>query len=228
MRAPSNDRRRNAFLSLVPGFRERLISELRRNSVPQDAWAQHLAALTGCAVQTAVRWIAMDKPGLPDLSSVAALCVAFAVDANWLLGLSSQRATLAAAQPPMPHGCPALDRDPMTEWVGVCRVTMQQHAVGEVQYEVMRGDEMMPEIPPGAPILVDSGQQRLCVNGIYALRYEGALLVRRVEVRIGEGVMLRCANPAYPPTWLASTYGGDGFAVIGRVLLFLKAHSLSR
>jgi hypothetical protein len=215
-------------LSLVPGFRERLIGELRRNSVPEDAWAQHLAALTGCAVQTAVRWIAADKPGLPDLSSVAALCVAFAVDASWLLGLSDQRSTPASGQPDLRQAYPVSLRDPLLEWVQVCRGTMQQHAVGDVSAAVLQGDEMLPEIPPGSPILIDCGQQRLSVNGIYALRYEGALLVRRGEVRIGMGVMLRCSNPAYPSTWLADAGGDDAFSVLGRVLVFFQAHSLSR
>ncbi|HLZ78799.1 MAG TPA: S24 family peptidase [Sphingomonas sp.] len=75
------------------------------------------------------------------------------------------------------------------------------------------GDSMLPTMADGDEILVDRrdahGRLR---DGIYVLRVDGVLLVKRL-VREGEGFAVRSDNPAAGPVDLAG-----GVDVIGRVL----------
>ncbi len=75
------------------------------------------------------------------------------------------------------------------------------------------GDSMLPTLTDGDEILVDrrDAHERLR-DGIYVLRADGALLVKRL-VREGEGFAVRSDNPTADPVDLAG-----GVDVIGRVL----------
>ena len=61
----------------------------------------------------------------------------------------------------------------------------------------MPGDDMEPRIKKGAPMLVDTRTQEIAGNGTYVLEYQRRTLVRNVESRIGEGLVLTCENPKY-------------------------------
>ena len=75
------------------------------------------------------------------------------------------------------------------------------------------GDSMLPTLTDGDEILVDrhDAQERLR-EGIYVLRVDGVLLVKRL-VREGDGFAVRSDNPMAGPVDLAG-----GVDVIGRVL----------
>lgn len=75
------------------------------------------------------------------------------------------------------------------------------------------GDSMVPTLADGDEILVDrrDAQPRLR-DGIYVLRVEDALLVKRL-VREGDGFAVRSDNPAVGPVDLAG-----GVDIVGRVL----------
>lgn len=62
------------------------------------------------------------------------------------------------------------------------------------------GDSMLPSLAHGDEILVDrcDGRQRLR-DGIYVLRLEGALMVKRLAFNpVGQSVTIRSDNDAYP------------------------------
>lgn len=77
----------------------------------------------------------------------------------------------------------------------------------------VRGDSMLPTLADGDEILVDGKDagDRLR-DGVYVLRIDGALLVKRL-LREGEAMVVRSDNPEAGPVDLAG-----GVDVVGRVL----------
>ena len=62
-----------------------------------------------------------------------------------------------------------------------------------------RGDSMEPAIADGDQIIVDECDTRITTTpGIFVLRRDGALLVKRVS-RLEGGFVIASDNPAYPP-----------------------------
>jgi hypothetical protein len=59
------------------------------------------------------------------------------------------------------------------------------------------GDSMAPTLEDGDDILVDVGERRLR-NGIYVLRLDGVLNVKRLSLVPGKKVTVSSDNPAYP------------------------------
>lgn len=77
----------------------------------------------------------------------------------------------------------------------------------------VRGDSMLPTLADGDEILVDRHDAGDALrDGIYVLRVDGVLLVKRL-VREGDALAVRSDNPAAGPIDLAG-----GVDVIGRVL----------
>jgi repressor LexA len=75
----------------------------------------------------------------------------------------------------------------------------------------VQGDSMEPTLADGDQILVDRDQRRVG-RGIFVVRVEGELLVKRLRSAVG-GVELVSDNVEYAPRLVA----GDGVEVIGRV-----------
>lgn len=81
------------------------------------------------------------------------------------------------------------------------------------------GDSMEPTLRAGDVILVDNRTQRPDREGIYILRMDGMLLVKRVQAMPGGVVSITSDNPAFTP-WtmkLAELEGAD-VAILGRVV----------
>ena len=76
----------------------------------------------------------------------------------------------------------------------------------------VRGDSMVPTLADGDEILVDEADRERLREGIYVLRVDGALMVKRL-VREGDGFAVRSDNADAGPVDLS-----NGWAVIGRVL----------
>ena len=74
------------------------------------------------------------------------------------------------------------------------------------------GDSMEPVLGHGDTILVDRGDRRGVSGAIYVVRYDGALLVKRLA-RVPGGIELVSDNSAYPP--IAVTGTPD---IVGRVV----------
>lgn len=79
------------------------------------------------------------------------------------------------------------------------------------------GDSMAPTLNDGDDILVDTSDRETRLrDGIYVLRVEGSLLVKRLAVHpFGKSVTVQSDNPAYPD-W--PDCGLNKIACIGRVI----------
>lgn len=75
------------------------------------------------------------------------------------------------------------------------------------------GDSMEPSLRHGDEILVDHQRQDMR-DGIYVVRLDGVLLVKRIDTRLADRMILRSDNQAYPPIECAI----DDVDVIGRVV----------
>jgi phage repressor protein C with HTH and peptisase S24 domain len=82
------------------------------------------------------------------------------------------------------------------------------------------GDSMEPLIHDGDALFVDMADRRLSSRpGIFVIRLDGALLVKRVA-RIGLEVQVTSDNPATP---IIAPVRADRVAVIGRVVRLARA-----
>lgn len=196
-------------LDLLPGVRARLNERLDHAGIPHRGRLTYVAALTYRAVQTVSRWFEPERPGLPDVESLARLCDGLGCSSDWVLGLT-----------PAMGGNPALQHASATElqWVGeVLERLRRMHRDSEPM--PMVGDEMAPSIHDGDMLFVDRRYDRLGGNGVYALEINGRVLVRRVENRMGTGIVFKCDNPAYDdyPVADVDAVKRMGLRVLGKV-----------
>jgi hypothetical protein len=210
-------------IDLVPGFRNRLSVELAKLNIPVTQRQRFLRDITGRALQTVSRWIEPGMPGLPDLRSLAILCIQFGVDANWLLGLTKHRTAFLfddLAEGVTEHL--AGERQKRPDWIGAL-IAETASNLHEWQVHVMAGDDMAPLINPGAAVFFDMIDAPTDVNGTYVLDYLGRMLVRHVDVQLGRDLLLRCENTRYAPISIPRPLAG--LTVMGKVkLVFNPVH----
>lgn len=83
-----------------------------------------------------------------------------------------------------------------------------------------RGDSMAPGIEDGDMMLVDERDRRPGRRGgVFVLRWEGALMVKRLTRGAAGMVSVASDNPAYPPFAVAA----GGMEIIGRVVWLSRA-----
>lgn len=212
--------RKGMGIALLPGLRDRLFQEMDGARIPKEARLPYLSSMTGRRPQTARRWIDADKPGLPDLESFAVICGAFDTDANWMLGLTKARYPLprASGQGEGPREAP--HQEASAKLIEYITRQIVEHAP-ECETFYMPGDDMEPRIRNGAPIMVDARTREITGNGTYLLEYQRRTMVRNVEMRIGEGLVLSCENPKYKQSVVRDAAAAKrmGLKVIGRVTL---------
>ena len=78
---------------------------------------------------------------------------------------------------------------------------------------------MAPLICDGDLMFVDVRADRLAGNGIYALEVDGRIVVRRVDNRLGVGLVFKCDNERYPERAVKDAAAARrlGMRVIGKV-----------
>src|SRR6266496_919135 len=214
-------------MALRPGLRDRLYKEMEGAKIPKEGRLQYLCSMTGRKPQTARRWIETEKPGLPDLESFAAICGAFDTDANWMLGLTKTRYPLPRGPDHGDATQSAQDKNEKLDWMDYVIRQVAEDADGCSTF-YMPGDDMEPRIKNGAPMLVDTRTKEIAGNGTYVVEYQRRTLVRNVESRIGEGLVLTCENPKYKETLIkdAATAKRMGLKVVGRVKLGIVVQRL--
>ena len=80
------------------------------------------------------------------------------------------------------------------------------------------GDSMVPEIFDNDLVLLDRGQTEISPGRLYAVGFEDAIYIKRIDKLPGK-IILHSVNPAYPPQSLDLRGDcADQFWVIGRVL----------
>ena len=219
--------RRGMAMALLPGLRERLFKEMDGAKIPKEGRLQYLCSMTGRRAQTARRWIETEEPGLPDLESFAAICGAFDTDANWMLGLTKTRYPLPRGPEHGEATQSAQDKNANLDWMDYVIRQVAEDGDGCSTF-YMPGDDMEPRIKNGAPMLVDTRTKEIAGNGTYVLEYQRRTLVRNVESRIGEGLVLTCENPKYKQSVIKDAAAAKrmGLKVIGRVRLGIVVERL--
>lgn len=81
------------------------------------------------------------------------------------------------------------------------------------------GESMEPTLRPGDVILVDRRDaQHVPRDGIYVLRMDGSLLVKRLQRLPGRKINVTSDNDAYKPFEIDLARSSDDIAIIGRVV----------
>ena len=84
------------------------------------------------------------------------------------------------------------------------------------------GNSMQPVIDDRDLLLVDLSQKLITDEGIYVIRLDTTLVVKRVQ-KILNGVILISDNPQYPPREIsADNFNENDAAVIGKVIAVIK------
>lgn len=76
---------------------------------------------------------------------------------------------------------------------------------------------MEPTLRPGDMMLIVKQGAQPVTDGIYVVRLEGTLLVKRLQRLPGNALNVSSDNPAYKPFIIDRKSDGD-FAIVGRVI----------
>ncbi|WP_235578131.1 S24 family peptidase [Pseudorhodoferax sp. Leaf267] len=168
-------------------MRDRLQARLHAMGVPPHRVVSFAARITQRATQSVRRWFDPVAPGLPDLASFARLCVGLGCRADELLGTQAPTGGVA---------CTPQDALVMADYIQAVAATLAVRGRVGTPMRVS-GDEMAPLMREGDLVLVDTSIDRLAGNGIYALQFGDQVLIRRIEQRTPDGLLLLCDNRAY-------------------------------
>lgn len=87
------------------------------------------------------------------------------------------------------------------------------------------GESMEPTLRPGEVILVDHRDTGPTRDGVYVLRMDGALMVKRLQRLPGGNINVTSDNTAYHPfTANVSQLNSNDFAIVGRVVWSARLH----
>lgn len=100
-----------------------------------------------------------------------------------------------------------------SEWVrNALDVSVQALALISV-----KGDSMEPTLSNGDLILVDTGTNKVEDNAIYVLRYNGSLMVKRIQRKITGTLIIKSDNVVYEPETVTGE-AVNNLHVVGRVV----------
>lgn len=91
-------------------------------------------------------------------------------------------------------------------------------SVGHLSMLFVEGDSMTPALNPGDIILIIKDHELAIQDGVYVVRLEGALLVKRLQRLPGNLLKVKSDNQNYEPYTIDLTKEHKDFAVIGRVV----------
>ena len=180
---------------------------------------------------------------IPDAEIMAHICKQYHVDLNWLVtgqGKQYRFESLRLKQIEQPEeeqepdcikipkydiGASAgpgsfVDDYEETEWIAVdLKWLRRELKVNPLDVSMIhvRGDSMQPTIVDKDMLLVTSVVEQIR-DGIYVLRYDGLLQVKRLQ-RLPKGmVRVTSDNASYEPFTVDLQDGGTDFVVVGRVV----------
>lgn len=156
------------------------------------------------------------------------------VSLDWLAGVSSNRRAesneSASSMVAIPvfevaasagHGAVALREQP-SDFLWFNEAWLRQsYGVNPNDLMILpaAGESMVPTIAPGALLMVNCSETaRQLADGIYVVRLEGDILVKRLQRLPGNQVRVSSDNPAYEPYTVRVDAGVD-FSVLGRVVI---------
>lgn len=87
---------------------------------------------------------------------------------------------------------------------------------------LMEGDSMEPMLRTGDILFVDQNEADMPCDGVYVLRADETILVKRLQRLPSNCVLVSSENPAYETFELDPERHGDEFTIVGRVIGFAK------
>ena len=88
-----------------------------------------------------------------------------------------------------------------------------------------RGDSMSPTFTDGSILLVDTSHTQAKIDGVYVLRRDDELFIKRIQRNLDGTLDVISDNPQYKVQVLANPIK-SGILVLGRVLLAMNMHKL--
>lgn len=82
---------------------------------------------------------------------------------------------------------------------------------------VAEGDSMAPTIADQAPVFIDTDDRDLADGGIYAIKVDGNLVIRRVQRLVSGGLQLLADNSVVYPAQMVDDDTLSEMKVVGRV-----------
>lgn len=202
---------------LSSGIGERLVQLRGKRS------RQTFAELLGIGARTLVRYEKEER--LPDAELLARVCQTFEADPTWLLmGRYPQRPTVAiprydleAAAGPgtfleAEAAIDALNLD--LDWIEQ-ELNVNPQDAGLL---TVRGDSMEPTLNNGDTVLFTHKLPDPLQEGIYLIRCNALLMVKRLLPQPGKTLLIASDNSAYPPFPISEQIDPDDFAILGRVV----------
>lgn len=204
------DSRSDAELARALGISPQSVSSARRRGEVPPAWVQACAEKTGCNAH----WLFFGQGPMflpPHLTDGPA-------DASGEPEVDMITIPLVEAR--LSAGTGSLEVNGGTEGGHAFRGDFLRRKGNPRRMVLMRvsGDSMVPEIFDNDLVLLDQGQTEITPGRLYAVGFEDAIYIKRIDMLPGK-IILRSVNPAYAPVTL--DLRGDcaeQFRVIGRVL----------
>lgn len=200
----------DAELARALGITPQSVNGARKRHEVPPAWVQACAAQTGVNAH----WLffgrgpaRLPEAGDDELPSSPADC-------------ESELVTIPLAEARLSAGTGSLEVSDAREGGYAFRSDFLRRKGNPRRMVLMRvsGDSMVPEIYDNDVVLLDQGQKEISPGRLYAVGFEDAIYIKRVDKLPGK-IILHSANPAYPPLSLdLRGDGADQFRVIGRVL----------
>jgi phage repressor protein C with HTH and peptisase S24 domain len=115
------------------------------------------------------------------------------------------------------------EREDVAEMLAFRRDWLHRMGVSAASARVItvRGDSMYPTLQNGDVILIDTDDEKwFDEGGIYVIRVDSRLLVKRIATKVGGALLLISENPVYPPEEIPSASDLD---IIGQVKWYGRA-----
>lgn len=204
------DARSDAELARALGISPQSVSGARRRGEVPPAWVQSCAERTGCNAH----WLFFGQGPmyLPDPAEEAGRTGADGPEVEMI--------TIPLVEARLSAGTGSLEVNAGAEGGHAFRGDFLRRKGNPRRMVLMRvsGDSMVPEIFDNDLVLLDQGQTEISPGRLYAVGFEDAIYIKRIDMLPGK-IILRSVNPAYAPVTL--DLRGDcaeQFRVIGRVL----------
>ncbi len=210
-------------MDLSEGIGDRIIQV--RGKLTQHAFAKSIEI----AKITLLRYEKGER--VPDAETIARICENHSIDYTWLItGKGSP--TEAARYIPIPQydisasaGLGSLvDGEPEVEMVMVDKHWLEdQLKVNPEQVSLIfaRGDSMEPTINNGDVLLVSHKEQPI-QEGIFVIRSDSLLQVKRIQRQTGASIRITSDNSAYEPFTVNLDDENLDFKIIGKVIWNIK------
>lgn len=191
-----------------------------------------LARAIGVSDNAIYKWLA--GRGQPSLPSVVAIARAAGVSVEWLA--TGREAIVRSGGPVriavagdytfMPRGEIRAGGPRGTRLRSSLIVDVLAFGIGWLEHRFaadperlmlleVSGDSMAPTLREGDLVLADLRQTRAGIDGVYVLREQNDLVVKRIQrQRVGTALTIRSDNPAYEP----SVTSPGSVSIVGRVI----------